>query len=118
MTPSHSSAAKEHEKLPPFGIDRKSVCSAPFYLLVYVSKRCFFSDIYVIYVWLLIIDQWSAMIYNHLSPQLGKPHWENIAVHLGIAQIAIGSPPALKRAPIFGPNFNILKGCMVPEAVV
>ena len=33
-------------------------------------------------------------------PGLGKPHHKNIAVHLGIAQIAIGPPlpPALKRA--------------------
>ena len=31
-------------------------------------------------------------------PGLGKPHRKNIAVHLGIAQIALDPPPAVKRA--------------------
>ena len=38
---------------------------------------------------------------------LGKPHHKNIAVHLGIAQIAIGPPPHSNGhsvAPIFGQN--------------
>ena len=43
------------------------------------------------------------------SPQtLGKPQRENIAVHLGIAQIAIRPPPPQSNghsvAPIFGQN--------------
>ena len=41
-------------------------------------------------------------------PGLGKPHHKNIAVHLGIAQIAIGPPSPHSNghsvAPIFGQN--------------
>ena len=43
---------------------------------------------------------------------LGKHHYENIAVHLGIAQIAIGPPPALKRA-LCGTYFRA-KSCKCP----
>ena len=41
-------------------------------------------------------------------------------LHLGIAQIAIGPPPALNRAlwgTFFRAIFTILQGCMLPKTV-
>ena len=46
---------------------------------------------------------------------LGKPHRKNIAVHLGIAQIAIGPPPAVKRA-LCGTYFRA-KSCKCPSVL-
>ena len=59
--------------------------------------------------WKLDCKTGQAFQMSWPRPALGKPQWENIVVHLGIAQIAIGPPlpPHSNRhfvAPIFGQN--------------
>ena len=59
--------------------------------------------------------QMAKVIFNSKGKVLilGKHHHKNIAVHLGIAQIAIGPPPpALKRA-LCGTYFRA-KSCKCP----
>ena len=70
--------------------------------------------------WLTHLSLEWGLYWCTVNSSLGKTHIRWCTLHLGIAQIAIGPPPALNRAlwgTFFGQFFTILQGCMLPKTV-